>query len=60
MILLAEIFRGRKSLLKNKREKPTPVLRENDLEKWLHHENKQEGTRSEIVWSCPENHCEEC
>lgn len=54
MISLAALFRDRKSLLKTKREKPTPVGMGVDLEKWLSHENKRQGTRSEIVHSCPE------
>lgn len=56
MISLAALFSGRKSLLKTKREKPTPVETGDDLEKQLDHENKRQGTRSEIVQSCPENH----
>lgn len=55
MISLAALFSGRKSLLKTKREKPTPVETGDDLEKQLYHENKRQGKRSEIVQSCPEN-----
>lgn len=56
MISSAAIFRGRKNLLKTKREKPTPVRTGDDLEIKLDHKNKREGTRSETVQSCPENY----
>lgn len=54
MISLAALFRDRKSLLKTKKEKPTPVGMGVDLEKWLSHENEREGTRSEIAQPHPE------
>lgn len=45
MISLAALFRGRKSLLRTKREKPTPVGTGDDLEKGLNHANKREGNK---------------